>query len=173
MFGTDEVGEFVSHIQYDEWGLPAVVVQGVLEPNYTGHGALQVYYGKARMYDPNLKRFLAADPIKGVLTNPQSMNAYAYVLNNPLKFVDLVGLTYKNILALFDEYGIQYSIQTPAGYDPDMSLLINSLIGNSYSESTVSSVRNVINPGERYTGFGSQALRSRTQAYRDAADVIR
>jgi RHS repeat-associated protein len=90
-FGTDSGGNICSHIQYNEWGVPAVVAQGLLEPNYTGlawDDALEIYYAKPRMYDPINKRFMAVDPIKGVLANPQSMNQYAYVLNNPLKYYD-------------------------------------------------------------------------------------
>jgi hypothetical protein len=37
ILGTDESGSVKSHIQYDEWGVPTVVVQGQLAPNYTGH----------------------------------------------------------------------------------------------------------------------------------------
>jgi len=44
------------------------------------------------MYDPATSRWLSSDPIKGVVTNPQSLNLYAYVLNNPLKYVDPFGL---------------------------------------------------------------------------------
>ena len=41
-------------------------------------------------------RWLAPDPYAGSYdpTNPQSMNRYAYVLNNPLSFIDRLGLDY-------------------------------------------------------------------------------
>jgi len=33
-------------------------------------------------------RFTSPDPLGGELTNPQSLNRYSYVLNNPLRFTD-------------------------------------------------------------------------------------
>jgi RHS repeat-associated protein len=52
-------------------------------------------YMHARYYDPNLGRFLSVDPkldLKRTLRNPQGWNRYAYVLNNPLRYVDPKGL---------------------------------------------------------------------------------
>lgn len=46
---------------------------------------------KGRIYDPQVGRFLSADPI---ISNPffgQSYNRYSYVLNNPLAFTDPTG----------------------------------------------------------------------------------
>ncbi len=47
-------------------------------------------YG-ARCYDPVLGRFTTADPIVPNPTNPQGLNRYSYVLNNPLKYTDPSG----------------------------------------------------------------------------------
>jgi RHS repeat-associated protein len=91
ILGTNESGEIKSHIIYDAWGVPTITQQGLLNPNYTGHvwdDILEVYYAKARMYDPQLSRFLAVDPIKGSPLMPQTLNSYLYVLNNPLRYVD-------------------------------------------------------------------------------------
>jgi RHS repeat-associated protein len=51
-----------------------------------------LYYYGARYYDPLTNRFLTLDPWAGELSNPQSLNKYAYVLNNPLKFIDPTGM---------------------------------------------------------------------------------
>jgi RHS repeat-associated protein len=51
------------------------------------------YYAFARYYSPRLGRFLSTDPLGGAIGNLQSHNAYAYVLNNPLSYVDPTGLT--------------------------------------------------------------------------------
>jgi RHS repeat-associated protein len=50
------------------------------------------YYAYARYYSPSLGRFLSADPMGGNISNPQSLNRYAYVLNNPETFIDPLGL---------------------------------------------------------------------------------
>ena len=50
------------------------------------------YYAMARYYNPRLGRFMSPDPLGGAIGNPQSLNRYSYVLNNPESFVDPLGL---------------------------------------------------------------------------------
>jgi RHS repeat-associated protein len=45
-----------------------------------------------RNYEQNLGRWLSPDPLGGDITNPQSLNRYAYVMNNPTTFIDPLGL---------------------------------------------------------------------------------
>ena len=52
-------------------------------------------YAHARYYNPSLGRFMSPDPLGGDPKNPQSLNRYAYVLNNPLTLVDPSGLMAK------------------------------------------------------------------------------
>lgn len=49
------------------------------------------YFG-ARYFSGAQGRFTSADPVGGDLANPQSLNRYTYVLNNPLRFTDPTGL---------------------------------------------------------------------------------
>ncbi len=51
-----------------------------------------LYYYGARYYDPTIGRFISPDTIVQNPANPQSLNRYSYVLNNPLKYVDPTGL---------------------------------------------------------------------------------
>lgn len=44
-----------------------------------------------RVYDPEVARFVSADPNVQEPSNLQSFNRYAYVLNNPLKYTDPTG----------------------------------------------------------------------------------
>jgi RHS repeat-associated protein len=44
-----------------------------------------------RVYDPNVGRFLSVDPVMGDISDPQSLNAYAYVGNRPLAATDPTG----------------------------------------------------------------------------------
>ena len=50
--------------------------------------------GPGRRYDPTLGRFLSADPVVPQPGNPQALNRFAYVLNNPLKYIDPTGHVY-------------------------------------------------------------------------------
>ena len=50
------------------------------------------YYTLNRYYPPNLGRWLSPDPLAGDITNPQSLNRYAYALNNPTNLIDPLGL---------------------------------------------------------------------------------
>ncbi len=47
-----------------------------------------LYYYNARYYDPVIGRFLSADTLIQDIHNPQCLNRYSYVLNNPLKYID-------------------------------------------------------------------------------------
>ena len=50
-----------------------------------------LYYLRARYYDPTIGRFISKDPVKGTLTLPQSQNPYAYSINNPINLSDPSG----------------------------------------------------------------------------------
>lgn len=50
-----------------------------------------LYYYGARYYDPLLGRFVQADTIVPEPGNPQALNRYAYVYNNPLRYRDSTG----------------------------------------------------------------------------------
>src|SRR3989344_4862550 len=47
-----------------------------------------LYYYGARYYDSDSGRFTQSDPMVGNLQNPQSLNKYVYVLNNPINNYD-------------------------------------------------------------------------------------
>jgi len=52
---------------------------------------LGIYHYGARFYSPKLARFISADTIVPGAGNPQSLNRYAYVLNNPIRYNDPSG----------------------------------------------------------------------------------
>jgi len=54
-----------------------------------GMGGLMDY--KARFYAPYLNHFIQPDSVIPGLSNPQSLNRYGYVKNNPLRFTDPSG----------------------------------------------------------------------------------
>ena len=55
--------------------------------------AAGLYWYASRAYDPAIGRFVSPDSIVPAPANPQSLNRYSYVRNNPLKFVDPTGQT--------------------------------------------------------------------------------
>jgi len=55
-------------------------------------GSTGLHYLRARYYDPELGRFLTRDPVCGSPNDPQSLNRYAYVGNNPVNLTDPTGL---------------------------------------------------------------------------------
>ncbi|MDH7487629.1 MAG: RHS repeat-associated core domain-containing protein [Anaerolineae bacterium] len=47
--------------------------------------SIGLYFYNARYYDPALGWFVSADTIVPEPGNPQALNRYSYVLNNPLR----------------------------------------------------------------------------------------
>ena len=64
---------------------------------YTGQRAitgLGIYHYNARFYSPYTNHFLSADTIVPGMSNPQNLNRFSYVLNNPLRYTDPSGHKY-------------------------------------------------------------------------------
>lgn len=72
-----------------------------------------LYFLRARYYDPQLGRFISRDPVKGILTNPQTLNPYAYSSNNPINYSDPSGLWYIDI-------GVSTGVLGPLGVGAGM-----------------------------------------------------
>jgi RHS repeat-associated protein len=64
------------------------------EIGYTGQRTDKengMIYLHGRYYDPQLARFISADPVVPNGKNPQALNRYSYVYNNPISNVDPTG----------------------------------------------------------------------------------
>jgi RHS repeat-associated protein len=81
-------------------------------------------YG-TRFYDPVVARFLSADhlyveqPTKK-LDNPQSLNTYAYVLNNPLKYTDPDGQDAESIR--FFDADLEAGVSVDKNLEPNIGI---------------------------------------------------
>jgi len=72
-----------------------------------------LYYNRARYYNPNLGRFISRDPID----IQDDVNLYAYVGNNPVGYMDLMGLE-KVLIIGFNWLDISTnSLQVTDGYN--------------------------------------------------------
>ena len=53
-----------------------------------------LYFYNSRWYDPVVGRFIQPDSIVPEPGNPQALNRYSYVVNNPLRYIDPTGHAY-------------------------------------------------------------------------------
>ncbi|MGO4536562.1 RHS repeat-associated core domain-containing protein [Leifsonia sp. 2MCAF36] len=80
---------------YEDWGTQQFESTGWSAPaNFTGEQTdptqgLDHYY--ARTYDPGTGSWTSADPLRGLLAQPQSLHRYAYTEGNPTSYVDVLG----------------------------------------------------------------------------------
>jgi RHS repeat-associated protein len=86
----------VGRVQYDPYGevLTSTLPVTLTDRLFTGarfDGTIGLYQMGARWYDPALGRWLQADSIVPELGNPQALNRYAYVCNNPVIYTDPSG----------------------------------------------------------------------------------
>jgi RHS repeat-associated protein len=108
---TGSMGGVVERFSYDPWGkrlqattspwlailpgshlIPASLAN--LTRGFTGHERLDrvgLIHMNGRIYDPELGRFLSADPILQFPASTQGLDRYAYVLNNPVSLSDPSG----------------------------------------------------------------------------------
>ncbi|MEC0147840.1 DUF6531 domain-containing protein [Paenibacillus alginolyticus] len=94
-------GRVSSRYHYDEFGIPTDAKK--FDVNWPGPDNLFGYtglgydynsglsYASARYYKPELGRFVSEDTYKGDMWNPQTLNLYTYVANNPLRYIDPSG----------------------------------------------------------------------------------
>jgi RHS repeat-associated protein len=100
-----------SDTAYSAFGEP-YAQSGTADVSFTGQDqdtTAGVYDFLYRKYDPAQSRWTSPDPagLAAVsLSNPQSLNRYVYVLNNPLQLIDAAGLDACYYYATNDEAGL-------------------------------------------------------------------
>lgn len=173
---TDASGNQVKSVAYYPFGETRQEDGVYLNYKYTGQeldNETGLYNYAARLYSPEIGRFITADSIVPDLTNPQSFNRYAYVQNNPVNRIDPSG----NIdfefggfnICLFgcgdsnsggggnsggnSSFGADYAMsfyQSPSAYDYNSNFNTNS--GTAWSNNAWSSNSTIV---PWYSGEGS------------------
>jgi RHS repeat-associated protein len=106
------------------------------------------YYLRARYYQPRTGRFLSEDPVRS------GMNYYIYASNNPIRFLDPLGLfDFDTVLSMANNKGV---------YNDDVKVLQNYLSQQGYY-----SVPWIPGEGRRY-GYFDQALATAISAWKNA-----
>ena len=92
---TDEQGHVVEYVEYTPYGTIHHREGSVNVPQkFTGQrldSSTGLYYYHGRYYDPQLGRFTQPDPYIQDPSDPQFLNRYSYVRNNPVNLVDPSG----------------------------------------------------------------------------------
>ena len=69
-------------------------IENTTNRGFTGHehfDQVGIIHMNGRIYDPEIGRFLQADPMIQDPYDTQSLNRYSYVMNNPLSYTDPSG----------------------------------------------------------------------------------
>ena len=93
---TNSAGAVESAVTYEPFGATQVSSSGWPAPAYRFTGRehdepLYLHYYRARYYHTDLQRFISEDPIEFA---GGDINLYAYVLNNPMRYTDSLGLKF-------------------------------------------------------------------------------
>lgn len=108
---TNESGGIVQRLSYDAFGkrrnaatwsgVPTSTdwsnIAALGHRGFTFHEHLdnvELVHMNGRVYDPDLGRFVSADPLIQAPFESQSLNRYSYVMNNPLSMTDPSGYSW-------------------------------------------------------------------------------
>ena len=88
-------GRGAAELRYKSWGETRYTYGTTPTPyRFTGQreeATIGLYFYNARWYDPALGRFVQPDTLVPEPGNPQALNRYTYVTNNPLRYTDPTG----------------------------------------------------------------------------------
>ena len=95
---TDETGTVVNILEYTPYGeISRNTGNYSTDKRFTGKtwdDTSGLFYFGARYYDPELGRFITADPTIQQPYDPQDFNRYTYCRSNPIKYTDPTGLSW-------------------------------------------------------------------------------
>jgi RHS repeat-associated protein len=137
-----------------------------------------------RMYESRLYRWLTPDPLAGSIFNPQSLNRYAYVLNNPTNFIDPLGLDCNVFNGSWEGSGSPFPCwqqaswhypspaESPTSIAGPVGVATGSMIGTEspeFAEGEFNYVRNLELAGTGYRVLPDGRMQGWVPASRDAS----
>ena len=96
---TNTSGQITDTYHYDPYGEMLAHEGTTVQPfMYNGRDGVMsdpngLYQMRARYYNPEIKRFINRDVLKGTIDTAQTLNRYAYVNGNPITYIDPFGLS--------------------------------------------------------------------------------
>lgn len=163
---SDATGALRERLAYDSWGKRRNLggdatpdsLDGVTDNRgFTGHemlDRLDLVHMNGRVYDPQVARFMSADPIIQDPEHSQSYNRYTYVWNNPTNLTDPTGfeaneLEDKRTRQLNEEAERRRKSFDPTGWrvGSDGSKSTDTGGGNGAKTPKVSSANSVVKAG--------------------------
>ena len=103
---TNDAGQLIESLSYDafgkrrnvDWSDAAGQINAqTTKRSFTGHEYLEdvgIIHMNGRVYDPDLGRFMSADPLITLSASTQGFNRYSYTDNNPLSRLDPAGFSW-------------------------------------------------------------------------------
>jgi RHS repeat-associated protein len=91
---TNSVGQQSGKVSYYPYGTIKSRIGDDSKYLFTGQeydAKSNLYYYKSRYYNSTIARFIMPDPLIQDYYNPQNLNRYSYVFNNPIKYTDPTG----------------------------------------------------------------------------------
>uniref|UniRef100_UPI0005707ECE RHS repeat-associated core domain-containing protein n=1 Tax=Zooshikella ganghwensis TaxID=202772 RepID=UPI0005707ECE len=141
---TDQNGQVIERFSYDPWGKRrqtdwqaaidfTQITSTITKRGFTDHEHLDgvgLIHMNGRVYDPNVGRFLSADPFIQFESNLQSYNRYSYGFNNPLNGSDPTGFIFE---WLYDRW--ESGNRGPASEDYSFRSTLTDVLNESSSYS--------------------------------------
>lgn len=185
-------GTRVAEYSYNAWGklisATSNVEQGIVEKNplrYRGYyydAETGFYYLNSRYYDPEVGRFLNADKVvSGVGGKILGYNVYVYCNNNPIVFVDSVGMRAVTALSNVNgplsntgskDFGVVRKIANDIKKMDKNNTSERKVLESNYISAYKGKVTLRTN-GERSGSFGVLLITRDTNTWSNAEDVVR
>ena len=182
---TDDSAAVQERLEYEPFGkrrypngttdVPGTLKSSLTHRGFTGHEELDevgLVHMNGRVYDPSIGRFASADPFVQAPFNPQSLNRYSYVINNPLSLTDPTGYE-----ATGDSSGQGAAPTSAAGTD-DGSSIANAAanpsgfdlgVDNNAKSPKANADANVVAPKANAMYLGEIVITGRRAAQADVA----